>query len=310
MIVLALALASGCIAVDGEHIRAADLAAAVPEFAQLAPETELAYSPIPGVRRTVMSGELQRWASQHGLKLEGGPSLCIQRETSELTRESVLEALRTAIANDSARIELVDFSRYPVPKGDLEFPRSGYTAPLSATQAVVWRGRVRTAGNRSTPVWARVRIAVSGKRLVAADDLPAGKPITAAQVRVEESELPLQRGAGLVDPQQAVGKVPLRSIRAGSPLVAMQLTAPPEVSRGDNVEVRVLSGAAQLNFQASAESAGRRGDLVMLRNPESGKRFQARVEGQGKVTVDAKIMSVPASASALRRGPGGSAKKD
>ena len=43
----------------------------------------------------------------------------------------------------------------------------------------------------------------------------------------------------------------------------------------------VTSGAALLRFQADAESSGRRGDNVLVRNPENGKLFQARVEGKG-----------------------------
>jgi hypothetical protein len=59
----------------------------------------------------------------------------------------------------------------------------------------------------------------------------------------------------------------------------------PEVLRGEHVAVVVTSGAALLRFQADAESSGRRGDNVLVRNPDNGKLFQARVEGKGKVTI-------------------------
>ncbi len=61
--------------------------------------------------------------------------------------------------------------------------------------------------------------------------------------------------------------------------------ASPEVQRGEKVAVEVTSGGALLRFEADAESSGRKGDSVLIRNPETGSLFQARVESKGKVLV-------------------------
>jgi len=76
-------------------------------------------------------------------------------------------------------------------------------------------------------------------------------------------------------------------VRPASAMVAVHKPALPEpdVLRGEQVSVLVTSGAALLRFQADAETSGRRGDSVLVRNPENGKLFQARVEGKGRVTV-------------------------
>ena len=71
-----------------------------------------------------------------------------------------------------------------------------------------------------------------------------------------------------------------RAVAARKPVLAE-----PDVLRGEHVAVVVTSGAALLRFQADAESSGRRGDNVLVRNPDNGKLFQARVEGKGKVTI-------------------------
>jgi hypothetical protein len=60
---------------------------------------------------------------------------------------------------------------------------------------------------------------------------------------------------------------------------------PSDIQRGERVVVEVNSGAAQVRFEADAESSGRTGDSVLIRNPDNGKLFQARVEGKGKVVV-------------------------
>ncbi|HLH42393.1 MAG TPA: flagella basal body P-ring formation protein FlgA [Bryobacteraceae bacterium] len=61
--------------------------------------------------------------------------------------------------------------------------------------------------------------------------------------------------------------------------------SPPAVLRGDKVQVTVWSGAVLLRFDAQAESTARPGETVIVRNPENGRRFVARVEEKGKVFV-------------------------
>lgn len=60
---------------------------------------------------------------------------------------------------------------------------------------------------------------------------------------------------------------------------------PPDVLRGDRVSVTVMSGAVQLKFDAETESTGHIGETVIVKNPENGRRFVARVEDKGKVVV-------------------------
>ena len=60
---------------------------------------------------------------------------------------------------------------------------------------------------------------------------------------------------------------------------------PPDVKRGDKVAVSVLSGAVQLKFEAETESTGHIGETVIVKNPENGRRFVAKVEAEGKVVV-------------------------
>jgi len=60
---------------------------------------------------------------------------------------------------------------------------------------------------------------------------------------------------------------------------------PPDVKRGDKVAVTVMSGAVHLTFEAETESAGHVGETVIVKNPENGRRFVAKVEAEGKVVV-------------------------
>jgi hypothetical protein len=72
---------------------------------------------------------------------------------------------------------------------------------------------------------------------------------------------------------------------AARPTRTVVRAAPPDVQHGDKVEVRVISGWVLLTFEAEAVSAAHIGESVIVLNPESGRRFLARVEDKGKVIV-------------------------
>ena len=61
------------------------------------------------------------------------------------------------------------------------------------------------------------------------------------------------------------------------------------VQRGQTVRVDVTSGAAHLQFEGVAQSAGILGSTIAVLNPASRKPFQARVTGQGRVSVESKV---------------------
>jgi flagella basal body P-ring formation protein FlgA len=214
--------------------------------------------------------------------------VCLERAVEPLSPAQLLEAIRISLDRTDARIEIVDYCRHPAPHGKLEFPRAGLIAPPASqpNAAALWTGSVRYGGNRRFPVWVKARILVKAQRVVAAQTLPAGARIEAGQLRLEESEGFPQRAAPLDNLEQAVGRVPRRSIPAGSVLSLSQLSAPLEVSRGDTVRVQVTSGDAHLELQGRAEASGRAGEIIPVRNLANGKRFSARVDGPGRAVAE------------------------
>src|SRR5437016_5292928 len=151
--ILAICVAArlfGCQAVDGERILGRDLAAADPMFAPLDPDLEIGAAPLAGVRRVVRVDELSRLAQQHGIAISSPASpICFERLTEPLSLETLLPALRQALAMDNAEIEILDYSRYSVPHGRLEFTRAGLAANG------LWRGRVVYGEGHSAPVWVK-----------------------------------------------------------------------------------------------------------------------------------------------------------
>jgi flagella basal body P-ring formation protein FlgA len=277
------ATAAECRAIDGDFIRAADLAALNPAFAAVPPDSLYGYAPRPGAQRVATPGDLTRFAHAHGITAEF-ESLCFVRESAPPDPKAAATAMRASLGEPDARIEIVEMSRFPAPPGEMVFPRESLAEPVSGGLAV-WNGYIDRGGKRY-PVWAKARIGVLAKRLVAANAVRAGQILTESDVRVETTEAFPRRVMPLSSAAAAVGLVARRMINAGAPIAAAALAEPNAVDRGETVVVEVRSGSAILKLEAKAEAAGRRGDVIPLRNTTSGKVFRARIEDKGRLTLD------------------------
>jgi flagella basal body P-ring formation protein FlgA len=178
-----------------------------------------------------------------------------------------------------ATIELIDFSRWPVPAGTVEFP-------LSGLRQGYWRGSVLYGGSQRFAIWAQVKLRVAARRVVAAQDLAAGRPIEPSALRLESFDV--TPGAGLYPGSiaEAAGKLPRRGIPAGIAIRSEWLELPPLVARGETVKVEVRSGAAVIQLDGRALAAGAAGQSIPVLNPATGKNFRARIQGPGHVLVE------------------------
>lgn len=303
------AVFAGCRKLSGDRILARDLAAAVPVFQALDPSTPLAFSPLPGSRRVFFTADLRRLAARHNLTWEGTAEVCFEPDVEMLDPGRLLPLLHQSLGAPGAVIEILDYSRFAIPKGTIEFPRSGLSAPRSGAEGgpALWRGHVRDEGRRSVPVWVRVRVRAPRARLVAAENLPAGSPIREGQVAVESSQGFPFPALWLDRVEQAVGRAPRRLILKGQPVSGGMLVMPKEVEAGDTVEVEVQSGAARLRLKAKAETGGHAGEGILVRNPGNGRRFRAVVQEKGLVKVETDAQSVEHATKHRDEDPAGAA---
>jgi flagella basal body P-ring formation protein FlgA len=278
---------AACVAVNGDQILGGDLSDAVPAFRVIPPDTRIAPAPTPGGTRNFSQAELASLGARFGIPavlLSRG--ICFRVPAASLNRDAVIAAMRRTFPSLDTRIELADVSSEPAPPGVIHFPLEGLVRPALAESPALWRGEV-VAGSRHFNVWAHARISTPLTRLIATEDLKPGQALQSHQIRTE-----------IVDGFPVVGKVvqptaiaitgmtPLRSIATGSEIRPENLVHPFDVLRGDLVQVEVRLGKARLSMRGRAEAAGRVGEMIAVRNPESNKLFQARVEGKGFVLVD------------------------
>jgi flagella basal body P-ring formation protein FlgA len=275
--------AADCRPINADHIYARDLAAAVPLFSSLPSDLVIGYSPAPGWQRTFHAAELQRLAKANHLDGSVSQDVCFAWPLAVPKPDAVVAVMKKALAPRDVRIEMVDQDRAATPAGELVFPLAG--ASVRSAAPVVWRGYILYAGNHRFTTWAKVLISVKGTRVVAAHPLNAEEAIQAADIRVEPYEGPLLSTATLTDAQAAIGKLPLRPIAAGDPLLDNFLEPAKDVARGDTVEVEVRGDGTLIRTAGIAEQSGNRGATIIVRNATSGRKFRARVEDKDKVSV-------------------------
>jgi flagella basal body P-ring formation protein FlgA len=289
MIPLAAFALAGCLAVSAgsDSILAGDLAPAIPVFAAVAPDTEIALAPAPGVARVFTPPELERLALRWGLPETPWTEICVERPVTAPDPAKFLLAMRKELP--AARIGILDYSRHPQPEGEIEFPLRGLQAGAAGA---MWMGYVHYGSNRRFTIWARVKVLVTVERVLAAGDLRTGQAITADQVTAEAREEFPATGPFATSLDQVVGQWPRLAIRAGSAIRLDQIELPREVARGDTVQVEVRNGGVRMQVEAQAEASGALHETIAVLNTTSKRRFLARVEGKGKVSVDASTAKV------------------
>jgi flagella basal body P-ring formation protein FlgA len=279
--IAAMAPAFACQVIDADRIFGKDVASANSVFAALDPHLEIGAAPLAGVARLMRPEELVRLARQNGISVDTPISaICFERATQPLTAETLLPILQKALGIDNAKIEVLEFSRFGVPRGTFEFPKS------SLMPNGLWRGRVLYGENYSMPVWAKTRITVERAWVEAAEPLATGKPIEASQLILKSGpRFPFD--TALIESLNVVaGRRPVRNLIPGIPITPAMLTIAHDVERGDLVAVEVKVGNAILDFEATAESSGRAGESILIKNPDNGRSFQAKIQDKGHVLVE------------------------
>ena len=276
--------AMACVPVEGDRILARDVAEMVPAFAAWPPDADLGYAPAPGLRRVLRTAELERLARRQGIEAGSMADLCVERPTAPLAPDVLRAALLLAVGDPEASIRILDWSRYPVPRGVMEFPRAA-AVPEGTGALVLWKGFVKYGERGRFSIWVRARVEVRGPQVSAREDLAVGRPVQSGQLRLDTVRVSPFGAQPARRLEEVAGRMPRRPIPAGSPVFPSQLDVPPEVHSGDVVAVQVTSGRAGLRLEGVAGGDGRRGDFIPVRNPANGRTFRARVEGAGKVAV-------------------------
>lgn len=278
-----------CIVVPSNQILAKDISPAIPLFRALDPNDAIGFAPFPGMVRVMSSRDIAAAAQHYGLAFPPGelaPSVCIERMVHPLSPAAIKAAMSSALKIPGVDVQVLDFSRQGYPPGQLEFPLAtlNHSPGNDPQTAVVWTGRLIFDNNRSLSVWVRVRLAVIREVVVANQDIARGTSIRPDQITIMQvSQFPTSSSAE--PPASIAGKIARRPFKAGQIISADALDDAQEVVRGETVHVRSTDGAATILCDGIAQGSGRKGDVIVVHNPASGKNFRATVEGRQQVIV-------------------------
>jgi flagella basal body P-ring formation protein FlgA len=270
-----------CSPIEKESITAGDLAAVDPVFAALPATMPIGYAPAPGRRRNFSVPELTSLAERNGVSITPSRDICLVWPAGPIDPVAVRAAMQSAFPQ--AAIEVLETSRFDAPNGPVVFTRAGLQRAPSPV--MLWRGYVPFGNSRKFEIWARVKVTVKETRAVAVELLRPGSVIREHQMRMQEFEGPPDYRQFATSVSDVVGHVPTTTIVAGAPIDASALAVAPEVAVGELVNVMVMNGASRVSVDALAASSARRGDMVQLRNPGTGKTFRAKVSGPGQAVI-------------------------
>lgn len=299
--------AETCNAVDGDEILGRHLAAANPYFEFVPADLRIGYVPLPGARRVFSSLDLIRLARRSGRQVDHrdhAPKLdpvCFEYPSGPLDRGVLADLIRRH--SGAASVEILELPRFPVAAGTIEILSS---APVSSSPARIFRARVRYGARRTQAFWVRAICRFEHRRVLARAAIDPGHLIVAADLTVTTLSVTGVPPRGTSDPARLTGLTPRKPIPAGAIVDEAQLERPREIARGDLVYVDIRRGNAHVRIETNAESAGRRGETIVLRNPSSGRRFRATVTGRGQVVAGtaghALTEASPASGTSPRTG--------
>jgi flagella basal body P-ring formation protein FlgA len=283
MMLFGIVAAALCIPVAGPNITAGDLAKAAPVFTPADAAVAVGYAPTPGIQRIMPSGEVRQLLNRFGVPADvrvGGA--CFERPMTSLSIDTVTAAMRKTLGPEP-KLEVLDISQFRVPTGELVFPLEDLGQPPLG----LWRGYVLYDDGKRFRVWAHVKVRRTAMRLVALEDLKQGAPIKLYQVALQRvEEFPDNRQTPL-SLEHLEGSLPRRFIQANSPVWKDAIDPPLDITKGDRVTVTVDSGLAKIRIDAEAETSGRCGDPIALKNLESGRVFRARIDAPGMAVLQA-----------------------
>lgn len=143
-----------CKVIEADRIVGADLAHENESFQPMDEAADLGHAPAAGAKRIFRVSELRTLSKQFAVNLDAETlkEICFERATWRLTADALAPVLEKSLGDPEAHIEILDFSRQPLPLGALVFPRS------SLATGGLWRGSLTYGDHRSVPVWVRVRI--------------------------------------------------------------------------------------------------------------------------------------------------------
>jgi flagella basal body P-ring formation protein FlgA len=221
----------------------------------------------------------------------GAPRVRVIRRTRELgeteLRSLLTEALQKEQAHEGGELELalvrppvnLLVADEPVKLTLLDFPSSGLS------QSLILRFELRTAHETFGPWQAGVRARLWREVLVAGSALSRGQSLAEADLAVERQDYLQCRDAAPLARKSDADYEITQSVPPGAVLSSRAIRRRPAVLRGRIIAALVQDGPLNITVKVEVLEDGVPGQLVRVRNLQSKREFQGKVQNEQTVLV-------------------------
>lgn len=275
--------------VDDKVVRLSDIFSGLPE----GEDAVIGAAPAPGKTMIVNAATLKRVANLYGLEWKPSSPMdqvVVTRSSQTVTSDTITRTIKDALTARGVEGDFDITLGGAVPSitlaGDeaatVEISDLTYTAGRDVFTAVL------AAPSVANPVKTMTVSGVIEKIRsvpVLKSALQAGDVIGAADIEF----IPVNNRTvvydTVLDPDQMIGKTPLRMADAGKPLRLRDLESPQLVARGDEILIQFSSGPLQLTAKGKAMQPGAEGDIIRVVNQASNQSLRGEVVGDKTVRV-------------------------
>ena len=213
---------------------------------------------------------------------------CIERQLRQRELSEFSDAVRLAIeGRGSIAFTIVDHIASPLPSGKIEFVTGTLPPPHPShpDDPVLWRGKLFFAEGHSMPVWVRLRLWTEDRVCALARPVGRGELLDASLCEPTLRRYPAFSARPIEFAGDLEQTLAAKGMARGDLVYPTSILRRPDVEIGKPVEFRVVTGATQVRFKATAAGSGRSGQTVAVTNPSNGKRLEGQVVGQGAVEM-------------------------
>lgn len=210
---------------------------------------------------------------------------------TELTPEAMAASLREHIELEMPWDPEATEIDVPLPRQNLMTPEGEMTIEWRASPQYKYvgpanfRGNVMIDGALFRTIVLRASIDTYQDIVVAASDIPRGRPVSATQLSMQTVSLATAPEGAVTDMSELEGLIARKTIFPGQPVTTRAVELRRLIKRNQMVPVELSTAVIKIQHQAKAMMDGKEGDVIVCANPVTKEEFQGVVRADGVVEV-------------------------
>lgn len=267
-----------------------------PELMERLATIEVSGAALPGSSKQLTASLVEARLEHAGVDLgELDPDRPSQIRATTMSIEVSPEALAASL-REHIELEMpwdpeVTEIDVPLPRQNLMTPEGEMTIEWRASPQYQYvgpanfRGNVMIDGTLYRTVVLRAAVDTYQEIVVAATDIPRGRPVSASQLTMQTVALSLAPEGAVTDMSELEGLVARKTLFPGQPVTTRVVELRRLIKRNQMVPVELSSSAIKIQHQAKAMMDGKEGDVIVCANPVTKEEFQGVVRADGVVEV-------------------------